>query len=98
MAQGSARPRRRFSPLLPLAMFGLLLAATPFVSPLWAARVVEEASWPQEFKIDGTKLVFYEPQWDALEKNVLTGRAALGITASGKSTPVFGAAWIEADV
>jgi hypothetical protein len=65
---------------------------------LWAARPPEEAPWPQEFKVDGTKLVFYQPQWDALEQDVLSGRSAIAITTQGRTTPVFGAAWIEAEV
>lgn len=100
MVQSSTRPRRLFplSLLSILALTAAFLAAVPAIRPAHAARMVEEAVWPQEFKTDGTKLVFYEPQWDALEKDVLTGRSAVGVTAPGKTTPVFGAAWLEADV
>ena len=100
MAQFPARPRRRSSSLLPLTvLLAALCSAIPTAqSPLWAARPPEEAPWPQEFKVDGTKLVFYQPQWDALEQDVLSGRSAIAITTQGRTTPVFGAAWIEAEV
>lgn len=66
-----------------------------------AADTSEDArnsAWPQEFKEEGTKLVFFQPQWETLDNGVLRGRAALAITPKGKSTPVFAAAWLETDV
>ena len=100
MAHDSARSWRR-SPTFPpkMLLIAVALAVLSVLAvPADAAGRKDEAVWPQEFKTDGIRLVFYEPQWDALEKNTLTGRSALGITAKGKTTPVFGAAWIEADV
>ena len=100
MSHESARPRRRFTSLLSkcFPMAAALFVVIPFVAAPTRAADKVEAAWPQELKKDGTKLVFYQPQWDSLEKDVLSGRSALGVTAPGRSTPVFGAAWIEADV
>ena len=100
MAEFPARPRRRSPSLLfVMALAVALCAAVPAASsPAWAAKQPQEAPWPQEFKVDGNKLVFYQPQWDALEQDVLSGRSAIAITQPGRTTPVFGAAWIEAEV
>lgn len=86
----------------------ILLSAALLVSgpglPLSVARAADSSedarnsAWPQEFKEEGTRLVFYQPQWETLDNGVLRGRAALGITPKGKSTPVFAAVWLETDV
>jgi len=82
-----------------MVLAAALCAAVPMAgTTTWAAKPPEESAWPQEFKVDGTKLVFYQPQWDALEQDVLSGRSALAVTQSGRTTPIFGAAWIEAEV
>jgi hypothetical protein len=64
-------------------------------SPVLAAG---EAGWPQEFKVDDTRLVFYEPQYESLEQDLLKGRAAVAITPKGRTTPILGAAWFESKV
>jgi hypothetical protein len=100
MALFPARPRRRSPSLLSLTvLLAVLCIAVPAAtSPVWAAKPPAESAWPQEFKVDGAKLVFYQPQWDGLEQDVLTGRSAIAVTTPGRSTPVFGAAWLEAEV
>ena len=98
MVRFPARPRRRSSSLLPLTVLLAAFITTVPVFPAWAAKPPAESAWPQEFKVDGSRLVFYQPQWDALEQDVLSGRSAIAITTPGKTTPVFGAAWLEAEV
>src|SRR5262245_53910230 len=57
-----------------------------------------EATWPQEFKADDARIVFYQPQFDSFDQETLKGRSAVAITPKGKSNPIFAAAWIEAKV
>jgi hypothetical protein len=84
------RPPRALIPLL--SGFGLVvLAATP-------GSLAGDASWPQEFTIDDTRIQVFEPQYETLDQELLKGRAAIAITPEGKSTPIFGAAWIESRV
>jgi hypothetical protein len=41
------------------------------------------------------KVTMYQPQPETFENNILTGRAAISVTPSGKE-PVFGAIWFDA--
>jgi hypothetical protein len=76
----------------------LLVGGPGFPLLVRAAEDESHSVWPQEFKEEGTKLVFFQPQWETLDNSLLRGRAALGVTPKGKSTPVFGAVWLETDV
>jgi hypothetical protein len=69
-----------------------------------ASEGVVAPPWPRTFDIDGTKLTLHQPQIDAWQGNVLTGRFAVGVgtgtatDAQGKSHEkvAYGVAWFEA--
>lgn len=63
-----------------------------------SARADADMGWPREFDVPEGKIVTYQPQADVLDGNLLTGRAAISVTPKGKTAPIFGAAWFEAQV
>ncbi|MCU0251084.1 MAG: hypothetical protein MUE61_12795 [Vicinamibacterales bacterium] len=50
-------------------------------------------TWPQRLTAPEGTIDIYQPQFDTLKGNVVTGRAAVGLTATGGQLPVFGAFW-----
>jgi len=55
--------------------------------------------WPKEIPInkDG-KVIVYQPQPDAFEGNIITGRSAVSVKETAKSEPVFGVIFYDAKV
>lgn len=64
------------------------------------AAAQEEAveSWPRQLDGDRGQILIYQPQIESYENNVLEGRCALSVTYQGRSEPVFGAIWFEAQL
>jgi hypothetical protein len=58
----------------------------------------QDLGWPREINAPKAKVVMYQPQAEALEGNVLTGRAAVSVTPEGKTEPVFGAVWMTSHI
>ena len=54
--------------------------------------------WPQENDHPQARIVLCQPQIDTFVGNDLAARAAIPVTLTGKTEPVFGAAWIESRV
>ena len=54
--------------------------------------------WPRELMTNKGLVVIYQPQLDALGGNQLAARAAVSVTPTGKTEPIFGTVWIEARV
>ena len=54
--------------------------------------------WPREIEDPRARIVIYQPQVDSFVGNDLSARAAISVTLTGKTEPVFGAAWIESRV
>jgi hypothetical protein len=77
-----------------LAIGSLLTAAT---SEAQDTNQID-TSWPREFETDLGKVIVYQPQFDSLDGNVLSGRAAVSVQGPEKKEPVFGALWFKADV
>lgn len=77
---------------LRLATFCL---ASYLLSNFVNAQEVEPLSWPRQIDAKEGKLVIYQPQLEALNGDVLTGRAAVSATPKGKDAPIFGAIWFE---
>jgi hypothetical protein len=50
-------------------------------------------TWPQRLTAPEGTIDIYQPQFDTLKGNAVTGRAAIGLTATGKQTSIFGAFW-----
>ncbi len=51
--------------------------------------------WPREVDGDLGHIVIYQPQVESYEGNRLESRAAVSVTPTGKTEPVFGAVWFE---
>jgi len=73
----------------------LVLFASLFFGKLDLAQGVDSQEWPVEIDTDQGVIIVYEPQWETLVGNKLTGRAAVSLTPSGSSAPVFGAVWFS---
>lgn len=55
-------------------------------------------NWPQEVPIDGGNIVVYQPQPEALERNTLTGRAAMSIEIDGQKDTIYGVFWFPSKI
>jgi len=54
------------------------------------------SAWPRELEAEKGKVVIYQPQLEGYEGNTLEARAAVSVTKTGTTAPVFGAVWFEA--
>jgi hypothetical protein len=75
------------------------------IAALFAATATEaqgtqeiDTSWPREIESDLGKIIIYQPQLDALDGNILTGRSAVSLQGPDKKEPVFGALWFRSEV
>jgi Cu/Ag efflux protein CusF len=78
---------RRFAAYLSAAALLALAAAAPAAG--------QTLTWPQRITAPEGTIDVYQPQFDTLKGNAVTGRAAVGLTASGSQAPVFGAFWFS---
>ncbi len=83
-----------YKPLL-FRFIPALLLLIVYISPLSA---LEMKDWPHDVKVKTGSITIYQPQIESLEGDILKGRAAIAYNASGKSEPVFGAAWFKSQV
>ncbi len=77
-------------------VWSLLVLATFLFAPGLIAK--ELKTWPREVAVSSGSITVYQPQVDSLEKNILTGRAAMAYHGAGDQPPVFGVAWFTARV
>jgi uncharacterized membrane protein YgcG len=63
-------------------------------------NVVEaaESDWPREIEVPEGKIIIYQPQLETFKDDKLTARAAVSVTKTGASEPVFGAVWFASRV
>lgn len=54
--------------------------------------------WPREIVVPEGKVVIYQPQLESFEGNKLEALAAVSVTRTGETNPVFGAVWVSARV
>lgn len=54
--------------------------------------------WPKQIKTEKVKILIYQLQPESFVGDKLTARAAVSVTKTGESQPVFGAIWTEAKV
>ena len=73
------------------------LSAWLFSAALSAARA-ETPEWPQEIYLNAGKVTIYQPQPETFKDDKLTARAAVAVTLTDNTEPVFGAVWIESRV
>jgi hypothetical protein len=85
----------------PLALLGLIAIPTM----LFAARGLESAlqdiegeGWPKQIDVSEGRIIIYQPQPDVFEGNMLSARAAVSVTMTGQTEPVFGTAWFSTRV
>jgi hypothetical protein len=71
---------------------GALVALAGFHTP----TAGQTMTWPQQLTDPEGTVDIYQPQFETFKGNTVTGRAAVGLTAPGKQTPVFGAFWFSA--
>ncbi len=77
---------------------GLMCAGLVVAVALLAPPVVSAQSFPQDIVGPEGTITVYQPQPEKLQGNVLTGRAAMSLVGTGKTSPVFGAFWFTARV
>lgn len=74
------------------------LVVACLMSAVAALAPAGELRWPRAIASPSAKVVIYQPQLESLNGDKLTARAAVSITATGSTEPVFGAMWVAARV
>ena len=59
---------------------------------------VSAVDWPQEIVAEEGTIVVYQPQPEALDGNILSGRAAMSLEIKNRDEPIFGAFWFTAKI
>ena len=80
-----------------LAVFVAALSPLLFLA-FSAAQDAPDPGWPREITVAEASVVIYQPQLESLDGNALTSRAAVSVTATGSTTPVFGVVWMTARI
>ena len=78
----------------------LVLLAVASVTAIFVinSKVKAEVDWPHDIDVPEGRITMYQPQLEAFEENKLSARAAVSVTPTGQTEPVFGAVWIDADI
>ncbi len=63
-----------------------------------AQSFAQDPEWPITFETDKGRLTIYQPQPESFKGDRITARAAVAVTLTGKTEPLFGAIWIDARV
>ena len=72
---------------------------TAIICFLCFGNVQAQSAWPQRIiSNDGSKITIYQPQSEELKGNTISGRAAVSITPTIGSDPVFGVFWFNASI
>ena len=81
---------------------GLIAAVGAVILTLFAARPGltqdVDGGWPREISTAKGLIVLYQPQVEEFDGNRLSARAAVSVTLSGSTEPVFGAVWFDSRV
>ncbi|NNK47477.1 MAG: carbohydrate-binding family V/XII, partial [Gemmatimonadetes bacterium] len=77
-----------------LLVAALLLAAVSGVA-FAALQEEPEEGWPREIPVDAASVLVFQPQPEALDGNMLSGRAAVSVERPDEE-PVFGVVWFKA--
>ena len=62
---------------------------------LFPARAVLASHWPCQIESPQGMITLYQPQIDTYRENSMSARAALSVTPTGATEPVFGAVWLD---
>ncbi len=71
------------------------------ICPLLASAQTDPdtpVAWPRELAAEQGKIVIYQPQLESFQADRIEARAAVSVTPTGQTVPVFGACWFEARV
>jgi len=63
-----------------------------------AGTAAAQTTFPQQITAPEGTILIYQPQPEKLAGNVLSGRAAMSLTFTGKKEPIFGAFWFTSIV
>jgi len=58
----------------------------------------DDGGWPRQMDDPRATIIMYQPEIEELVGRTLSGRAAVSVTPTGETAPVFGAVWIVADI
>jgi hypothetical protein len=86
------------SPLTHWNPLALSVAVLFLFGGLAAAQEESEASWPRQLDGELGQIVIYQPQLESYSGNYLKARAAVSVTPTGQTEPVFGAMWFDAEL
>jgi hypothetical protein len=76
---------------------GAALAALLAVATAATALAQDDDNpWPKQIDDPRATIIVYQPQPESFEGNVVSARAALSVTETGKTEPVFGVMWVSA--
>jgi hypothetical protein len=79
--------------LVLLTMLLTNLSASIFASPNF-----EDQGWPKKIENEKGKIIIYQPQIESFTGERLEARAAVSVTTTEITTPVFGAMWFDCKV
>lgn len=71
-----------------------LFSAFTLNSNLYSANI----DWPKQINTEKVRILIYQLQPESFVGDKLTARAAISVTRTGETQPVFGAIWTEAKV
>ena len=91
MDEGSAQTGLVNSRWIFVTSIILLLGASSLLA-------TEAENWPREVQAPNARVVMFQPQVESLYGNDLKTRAAVSVTRTGETTPVFGAVWSNARI
>jgi hypothetical protein len=80
------------------SLFARVALAVLTAATLAAPAAAQYTTWPQQIDAPEGTVVVYQPQYETFKGNEVTGRAAVALTAKGKTEPVFGAFWFTAKI
>ena len=95
------RGRAVLTPLLIIGLCAVGCAASPELEPepeLAAPSPARLSYWPVVVNAAEGRVEIYQPQPEAMKGDTLTARAAVSLTRTGTSAPLFGAAWFTAHI
>ena len=76
--------------------FFLALCLAVVLSPWTPSALAEDPGWPRELLLNGGRAVLFQPQIEEFEGREIVARAAVSVTPTGATTPIFGAVWLQA--
>lgn len=86
----------KFLTTLKPALKSALLTSIFLAIAMTAAPAFAVLEWPQSITAEEGTIVVYQPQPEALDGNIITGRAAISLELKNSEDLIFGAMWFSA--